>query len=367
VKLAIVHDYLNQFGGAERVVETLHETFPSAPIFTTIFDKTGMPPQFADMDVRTSFLQYFPFVMKHYKPYLMLFPPAIESLRIKGYDVVLSSSSAFAKGVKVPERSCHICYCHTPMRFAWRYEDYMREENLNPLAKALLPFAIKRIKNWDIATSSGVDHFIANSNVVAERIKRSYGRKSTVINPPVDTEKYNPKNVESNYYLIVARLNPYKRIELAVEAFNEMKLPLKIVGEGAYKNVLMKLAGPNIEFLGRQGDRELSDLYAGCRALIFPGEEDFGIVPLEAASAGRPTIAFRGGGAFETVIEDKTGVFFNEHSVGSLKQAVERFQSQKFDKTLIRDHALKFGKEVFIGKIKSFVEEKLNEFKSVSG
>jgi len=366
LKIAIVHDYLNQFGGAERVVVALHETFPEAPIFTTIYDKDGMPSSFKEMDIRMSFMQYFPFVMRYYKPYLIFYPLAIERFNFKGFDVILSSSSAFAKGVKVPEGTCHICYCHTPMRFAWRYEDYIREERFGPIIKAMLPFVIRRMKNWDIATSTRVDYFIANSGVVQERLKKFYGRKSIVIHPPVDTEKYLPEDHNDDYYLIVSRLNPYKRIELAVQAFNELKLPLKIVGEGSYEKELKRQAGSNIEFLGRLGDEKLSELYARCKALIFPGEEDFGIAPLEAASAGRPTIAFRGGGALETIVDGETGIFFDEHTVESLKSAVRRFEDLKFDKEKIRSHALSFSKKAFKEKIRRFVKEKYREFKRVS-
>ncbi len=366
MKLALVHDYLNQFGGAERVVEALHEAFSEAPIFTTIYDKKGMPPSFRNMDIKTSFMQYFPFIMKHYKPYLIFFPFAIEMFNLKGFDVVLSSSSAFAKGVKVPPGACHICYCHTPMRFAWRYEDYVREEHFNPAIKAVLPLIIKRMKMWDIRTSARVHYFIANSKVVKERIKKFYGRMAEVINPPVNTDKYLPMEHDGDYFLIVSRLNPYKRIELAVQVFNELRFPLKIVGEGPFRGELERLAKANIEFLGRVGDKELAKLYAECKALIFPGEEDFGIAPLEAASAGRPTIAFRGGGALETIISEETGIFFNEHREESLRSAVKRFENLQFNKEKIRNHALSFSKKTFQGKIIKFIEEKYKEFKRTS-
>ncbi len=359
MKLAIVHDYLNQFGGAERVVEALHETFSDAPIYTIIYDRERMPESFKSMDIRTSFMQNLPFVFRYYKVFLALYPVAIEAFRIKGYDVILSSSSAYAKGVKKPPGSIHICYCHNPMRFVWRYEDYIREEGFNPLIKSALPFIIQKLKKWDIETSKNVDYFIANSKIVKMRIKDFYGRDSEVINPPVDCSKFKISQIDGSYFLIVSRLNPYKRLELAVEVFNQLRLPLKIVGIGPFKERLQKIAGSNIEFLGRLSDKELSKYYSECRALIFPGEEDFGIVPLEAMASGRPVIAYRGGGALETIIEGKTGIFFERFEIQSLIDAVKKFEGMNFDKGAIRYHALSFDKEIFKKKIINFVEQKI--------
>ena len=359
MKLAIVHDYLNQFGGAERVVEVLHEIFPEAPIYTSIYDKEAMPDSFETMDIRTSFMQNLPGVMKHFRKYLIFYPFAFERFDLKTYDLILSSSSAWAKGIKKRSDALHICYCYTPMRFAWMYETYIEREEFGPIIRFILPGIIQRIKMWDIRTSGGVDYFIAISKAVAERIKKFYGRDSTIIYPPIDTSKFKLRAVDKDYYLIVSRLNPYKRIDIAVEAFNKLKQPLKIIGQGPDLKRLKKMAGSNIEFVGKVSDEKLAQYYGECKALIFPGEEDFGITPLEANSAGRPVVAYKAGGALDTVIGGETGIFFEKQTPESLAQAIERFEKIRFNKDRIREHALKFGKEVFKTKIKKFVEEKL--------
>jgi glycosyltransferase involved in cell wall biosynthesis len=358
MKLAIVHDYLNQFGGAERVVKVLHETFPDAPIFTSIYDKKRMPPDFKDMDIRTSFMQFFPGIMKNYKPYLPFYPRAFESMKIKGFDVILSSSSAFAKGIKNEEGALHICYCYNPMRFVWRYEDYIREEGLSPLIKAVLPIYLNRLRMWDVATSARVDHFIAISMAVARRILQYWGRDSEVIYPPVETSRFKISKDVDDYFLVVSRLKPYKKIDLVVDAFNAVKKPLKIVGGGDHEGKLKQMAGPTVEFLGAVSDEELPDIYSRCRALIFPGEEDFGIVPVEAMASGRPVIAFAKGGALETVVDGNTGIFFDRQTPQSLIEAIDRFEKMEFDPQKIKAHAASFDREVFERRVGEFLEEK---------
>lgn len=361
MKIAIVHDYLNQFGGAERVVSALHELFPLDPIYTSIFDEKKMPDTFQRMDIHLSFMQKFPFVSRFFKYYLFFYPLAFESFDLSEYDLILSSSSAFAKGVKKREGQLHICYCHTPMRFVWRYEDYVKRESIPMFMKGILPLMLEPIKKWDLQTADKVDFFVANSRTVAKRIKNTYGRGSVIINPPVDCGLFKPSNLDHDYFLVVSRLNTYKRIDIVVEAFNKLELPLKIIGDGPDRRNLQRMAGPNIEFLGRKLDQELAKYMAQCRALIFPGEEDFGIAPLEAMSAGRPVIAFRAGGAEETVLDGKTGIFFEKQSVESLVQAMKRFQFATFSKREIREHAEKFDKKIFKQKIKNFVEQKFRE------
>ncbi|KPJ69188.1 glycosyl transferase [candidate division WOR-1 bacterium DG_54_3] len=361
MKIAIVHDYLNQFGGAERVVSALHELFPLDPIFTSIFDERRMPDNFQRMDIRLSFMQKFPFVFGLFKYYLFFYPLAFESFDLSEFDVILSSSSAFAKGVKKREGQLHICYCHTPMRFVWRYEDYVKRESIPGFMKNLLPVMLEPIKKWDLQTAQAVDFFIANSRTVAERIKKTYARESVIINPPIDCGFFKPSALDHDYFLVVSRLNTYKRVDVVVEAFNQLDLPLKIIGDGPDRRNLQRIAGPNIEFLGRVRDQELAEGMAECRALVFPGEEDFGIAPVEAMSAGRPVIAYKAGGAEETVIDGKTGIFFEKQSVESLIQAVKRFQFATFSKKEIRKHAEKFDKEKFKQKIKNFVELKFRE------
>jgi glycosyltransferase involved in cell wall biosynthesis len=356
MKIALVHDYLNQAGGAERVVENLHETYPEAPIYTSIYDKERMPAVFRSMDIKTSFMQYLPFVMRHFKKYLPLFPFAFESFDLSNFDTILSSSSAWGKGIRKRKDQTHICYCHSPMRFVWMYEDYMEKEGYGRMVRTILPPVLKWLKAWDLKTAGTVDHFIANSRTTQKRIKLFYGRESDVIHPPVDTSFFKPYNNKiEDYFLVLSRLNPYKHIDLAVEAFNELGLPLYVVGAGPDWERLRKIAKPNIKFLGRVSDSEIVKYYSGCRAFILPGEEDFGLTPVEAQACGRPVIAYKAGGALESVVEGETGTFFEEQKVFSLVGAVKRFEKMSFDTKKIREHALKFDKDIFKEKIREYV------------
>lgn len=361
MKIAIVHDYLNQFGGAERVVSALNELYPEAPILTSIYNEGALPDNFRRMDIRTSFMQNIPFVFRGFKLFFPFYPLAFENLDSSEFDLLLSSSSAYAKGVKKRADQLHICYCHTPARFLWRLEDYVKREAIPDWAKAFLPYLLEPIKAWDLRNSKKVDFFIANSKTVAERIRRIYNRESVIINPPVDAEIFKLSVIDRDYYLVVSRLNSYKRIDLAVEAFSRLELPLKIIGDGPDRQRLQRLAGPNIEFLGRLPDAEVARHLAEGRGLVFPGEEDFGIAPLEAMACGRPVIAYKAGGALETVIDGETGIFFEAQTTESLVQAIKRFRFEVFDKQKLRDHALKFDKFEFKRKIERFVNEKYKE------
>ena len=361
MKIAIVHDFLNQFGGAERVVEALHEIYPHAPIYTSIYDEKRMPKSFHSMDIRVSFMQKLPFVFKLYRAYVLLYPLAFSRFDLSGYDVILSSSSSFAKGIKKREGQLHICYCHNPMRFVWRYQDYIKGEAIPKFIKWLLPYLLYPVRQWDLKTAESVDYFIANSRNVAQRINQIYERESDIINPPVETKIFKPSAVDREYFLVLSRLNPYKRVDIAVRAFNKLGLPLKIIGMGPDQWKLRQLAVPNIEFIGKRLDRELGKYLAECRALIFPGEEDFGIVPLEAMASGRPVIAYEAGGALETVVEGETGLFFKPQTPEALMLAVRKFTKKKFDKENIRRQAEKFDKEIFKSKVKEFIEEKWRE------
>ncbi len=367
MKIAIVHDYLNQFGGAERVVEALHECFPDAPIYASIYLPENMPNSFRRMDIRTSFMQKLPFLNKHFKKYLLLYPYAFERFDLSDYDAILSSSSAWAKGVVTRPEACHICYCYTPMRWVWNYESYVAREDFGWLIRKILPLAVNRLGRWDLATTNRVDCLIAISNHVAERIRRCYNREPIVIYPPVNTSLFKPAQVTEDYFLIVSRLNTYKRIDLVIEVLNELKIPLKIIGDGPYRHTLKRMAGSNVEFLGKVSDSELAEYYAKCKALIFPGEEDFGLAPVEAQSAGRPVIAYAKGGALETVVGGETGIFFKEQTPKALKEALKSFEKMSFDPKKIREHAKKFDKNVFISKLKSVVEEKYREHQSSPG
>ncbi|MBU1616185.1 MAG: glycosyltransferase, partial [Candidatus Margulisbacteria bacterium] len=347
MKIAIVHDYLNQFGGAERVVQELHELFPDAPIYTSICDRSKMPAGINEARIITSFMQNIPGIFKNYRKYFFLYPLAFSLFDLSEFDVILSSSSAYAKGVRKKKGQTHICYCYTPMRFVWRYRDYVKRESFPWIIKLLLPLFLFPIRMWDLATAKRVDHFVAISRVIADRIRKVYKRKSVIIYPPVDCELFQPSGRNNGYFLVCSRLNAYKRIDIVVEAFNKLGLPLKVVGEGPDRERLVKLSQPNIEYFGRLSDSAIKEMVAECQGLVFPGEEDFGIVPVEAMAAGRPVVAFRGGGALETIVDGVTGIFFNNGTPEAIVDAVERLMRKKFDQFEIRKQALKFDKSIF--------------------
>ncbi|TMF50051.1 MAG: glycosyltransferase family 4 protein [Chloroflexi bacterium] len=362
MKVALVHDYLNQMGGAERVVLAFHELFPEAPLYTSIYDPRRVDAAFQQIDIRTSFMQRLPFVKKHHQPFLPLYPFAMERLDLRGYDLILSSSSAFGKGVITKPGTMHICYCHTPMRWCWNYDEYVEREQLGKLARGVLPFLITWLRVWDQTTAMRVDHFIANSPAVADRIQKYYRREAVVIPPPVDAGRFlfDPTTQPEDYFLVVSRFMPYKRIDLAIQACNRLQLPLVIIGSGRDQQRLQQMAGPTIRFLGRLSDAEVLHYYAHCRALILPGEEDFGITPLEAQASGRPVVAYSAGGALASVIDGVTGTFFQEQTVESLAATLAAFDETRYDPQIIRDHALEFDKPRFHRRILQFIEAKMN-------
>ena len=367
MKIAFVHDYLVQYGGAERVLECLTEIYPYAPVYTILYNKDAMHGVFEDKRIYTSYLQKFPFARKWHRIFPILMPPAIEQFDFSAYDVVVSDSSSYAKGIITKPKTLHICYMHTPMRYAWDdCQKYTRDFYFPNLIKKLIPFAMNYIRVWDKVSADRVDLFIANSNFVARRIKKYYHKDSIVIHPPVDTHKFTADNpsVKDKYFLMVGRLIAYKRHSIAIRAFNEMKLPLKIIGRGPELERLQKIAGPTIEFLQRVDDEELKKYYTDCQAVIFPQEEDFGIVAIEALSAGKPLIAYRGGDIPEHMEENKTGVFFDEQTSVGIIDAVEKFQKISFDKDYIRSRVLKFDREIFKEKMKNFIKKAVFEHKA---
>ena len=363
MKVALVHDYLNQMGGAERVVLALHEIFPDAPLYTSIYDPERVDAAFRNIDIRTTFMQKLPMVTKHHQPYLPFYPFAMESLDLRGYDLVLSSSSAFGKGVITRPETLHICYCHTPMRWCWNYEEYVEREKLGSVARKILPPLITGLRIWDQVSASRVDHFIANSPVVAERIRKYYRREAVVIPPPVEASRFpfDPDTVPEDYFLILSRLIPYKRIDLAIEACNKLQLPLVIIGGGRDLERLQQLAGPTIRFLGHLSDEEVIHYFTHCRAFLFPGEEDFGITPLEAQVAGRPVIAYGAGGALASIVDGVTGTFFHEQTVEALARVLDSFDESIYNPLTIHNHALEFDTPRFQRRILQFIEAKLSE------
>ena len=372
MKVALVHDWLTGMRGGERVLEILCQIYPEATLYTLLYVRDRLSRAIEEMEIKTSYVQRLPRASKYYRYYLPLFPSAIERLDLRGYDLVISSSHCVAKGVLPMPGSLHISYCHTPMRYVWDvHHDYFRDSG-----RGLKGFLVSALANylriWDVTSSQRVDEFIANSGFVRQRIKKYYRRESVVIHPPVNCDYFRPseKVNEGGYFLMVTALVPYKRVDLAIEAFNRLGRPLLIVGDGQGMGDLKKRAGKSIEFLGWQGDEKIREYYQGCRALIFPGKEDFGITPVEAQACGKPVIAYGDGGVLETVRpfpgERPTGVFFDDPTAESLMRAVDLFEKnrERFDPRAIRDHALLFDQENFRAKIGSFVEERYRAFRS---
>lgn len=346
LKVAIVHDYLNQQGGAENVVEVFAEMFPDAPIYTSVYDRNRMPDSWAGRDIRTSFMQHISPSLPVAKALIPLYPTAFESFNLNEYDLVLSSTTSFAKAVITPPSACHVCYCNTPTRFVWMYHDYVAYERLPRMARALLPWLITPLRTWDFVAAQRVDYFVAGSHNSARRIAKFYRRESDVVHSPIRVADFAPVERPNDFFLVISRLQPYKRIDLAVEACNRLRVPLKIAGVGPDLERLRRMAGPTVELLGRISDEERRDLMARCRAFIFPGEEDYGLTPLEAMASGRPVVAYRGGGALETVTEGVTGVFFDRAQPESLAGTL-RDLGDAFDSVAIREHAEGFDVSVF--------------------
>ncbi len=363
LKVAIVHDWLNQIGGAEGVLEVLVEMFPQAPVYTSIYWPEAMPAAYRGWDIHTTWLDRLPGVHRHHQPYLLLYPLAFGGLELDGYDLVISNKSAFCLGVRTSPETRHICYCLTPTRFVWDFGTYVEREQIGGMARRLVRPFLGWLQRWERAAADRVDAFVAISNEIQARIWRLYGRESPVIYPPVDTGRFAPegKGGHDAYYLIVSRLVPYKRIDLAVQAFTELGLPLWIGGEGRDRARLEALAGPNVRFLGRVPDRELGPLLARCRAFVFPGLEDFGITPVQAMAAGRPVIAYAGGGALDYVVDGVTGAFFREQTPESLMGVVQHFDETALDPAAIRTHAEQFDGRVFKSRLQSFVRDQLGD------
>jgi glycosyltransferase involved in cell wall biosynthesis len=356
LRLALTHDWLITLGGADRVLLALHDVFPQAPVYTALYDPRGLPDAFAAVTVRASWLQRIPGALARHRWLLPLMPSAFRSFDLREYDVVLSSSHACAHGVRVRPGAVHICYCHTPMRYAWDLQS-LYEAALPSMARPVVRLALARLREWDARAAQRVDYYLANSHYIAGRIGAHYGRDATVIYPPVDTNYFTPEDRggREDYYLVVSRLVPYKRVDVAVRAFTNLGLPLVVVGGGPERRRLRALGGPTVTFAGHVDDETLREYYRGCRALVFPGEEDFGIVPVEAQACGRPVIALGRGGVLETVLPDRTGVLFSDQTADALAAAVRRFDPSHFDARVIRAHAEQFSRARFERTVAAFV------------
>jgi glycosyltransferase involved in cell wall biosynthesis len=365
MKTAIVHDWLNQIGGAEDVLEKLVELYPEVPIFTSLYWREVMPHHWREWDIRTSFIDRLPFARKRQQLYFPLYPLAFEQFDLRGYDLVISNKSGFCHGIITDSETLHICYCLTPTRYVWRYHQYAEQENLSGLLRTIMPPLLTSLRQWDRLAADRVDHFIAISQTIRQRIAKIYQRQSTIIYPPVDTSRFAsaaiPDGGAEDYYLIVGRLVPYRRIDILIEAFNKMDKHLVIAGSGRDRERLQDLAGPTIDFLGFVPDEDLPDLMARCRAFMWPGEEDFGISPIQAMAAGRPVIAYAAGGALETVIPGRTGMLFYEQTAEAIIEAVEQFDENAFDSQAISAFAAQFDTTEFNRKMQQFVEDKLEQ------
>ncbi len=359
MKLALVHDWLNQLGGAEDVLEALVSLYPAAPLYTSLYARDKMPAHWQNWEIRTSFIDRLPFAHRKQQLYFPLYPTAFEQFDFRAHEVVVSNKSGFCHGIVTGPETLHICYCLTPTRYVWRYHQYAEQENLSRLTRAgLVPF-LTYLRMWDRLAADRVDHFIAISDEVRRRIAKVYRREATIIYPPVDTERFEPANKPDDYYLFVGRLVPYRRLDLLIEAFNQLDRPLYIAGSGRDRERLEALAGTNVRFLGFVDDADLPDLLARCRAFMWPGEEDFGISPLQAMAAGRPVIAYAAGGALETIVPGETGAFFDEQTVPAIIDAVESFDTESVSPATIRKHAEQFDTRVFKQRMDEFVTQKV--------
>lgn len=363
MKIALIHDHLMQFGGAERVLEIFQELFPDAPIYTLVYDKARLGGIFSPDRVRPSFLQRIPLALPKYQWFLPFMPLATEQYDLSEYDVILSSSSAFSKGVITKSTTLHICYCHTPTRYLWSdTHSYIREVRAPRLAKAGIPLMLTGLRQWDRLAADRVDRFIANSKTVQERITKYYRRSSDIIYPPVDVASSEIGAGVGEYFLAGGRLVSYKRFDIIIDAFNRLNKRLVIFGDGPELGKLRRMAKNNIEFRGFVSASERSKLYRDCIAFINPQEEDLGITVIEAAAAGRPVIALAAGGALETIVEGVTGVFFYDQDAPALIDTVLRFQPEQFKADVIRDHALRYSTDRFKREILQYVEDSWNKW-----
>jgi len=360
MKVAIIHYWLVSMRGGEKVLQSLCSLFPQADIYTHVYDPTAVGDAFAGHSIMTTFIQKLPGARKYYQNYLPLMPLALKQLDLRDYDLVISSESGPAKGVRTAAGALHICYCHTPMRYAWdMYDEYRASASW--FKRLMMPPVMHYMRRWDVSSAEQVDHFVANSHFIADRIARCYQRDAEVIYPPVAVDTFGVDPQQEDYYLFVGQLVAYKRADLAVDAFNRSGKQLVIIGEGEQLEMLRRKAQHNVRVLGKQPFEVIRRHYGRCRALIFPGVEDFGIVPVEAMASGRPVIAYRSGGVLETVKEGVTGLFFKQQTAASLNEVVDAFESRPpFDSQTIIEHAQTFSADVFTERFSDLIERMMS-------
>lgn len=359
MKVAIVHDYLNQYGGAERVLEQISAVYPQADIKTAIHDPDRMPASYRALSIEATWLNRLPRVNRYHRLFLPVYPRAFESIDLSGYDLVVTSSSGFAHGVIVKPDTVNVCYCHSPPRFLWDYENYVAREEISPLRQALLRPMVPRLRKWDRMSADRTDAWITTSELVKERVELNYGKTSTIIPPSVDVSRFEVGQGPGQHYLMLMRMVGWKRPDIVVEACTRRNLPLVVAGDGRSLEGLRKIAGPTVRFVGRVNDEQMRPLYRDSKALILPSEEDFGITPLEAMASGRPVIAFGKGGVLDTVIPGVTGVFFEQQTEASILGAIDVFERTQFDAAAIRRHADRFDNMIFRDRLKTFVDEQI--------
>lgn len=361
--IALVHDYLTRLGGAERVLAVISEMFPKAPIYTLLYDEQKVGEVFPKEKITTSGLQDLPRFVRNRPKYLLpMIPRTIENFDFSGFDLVISSSSAFTHGVLTPDNTKHICYFHSPMRFAWDWtHEYIQEQRIGGIKRMAIAHMLKKIRMWDKTASGRADIAIANSKNVQARINKYYRRDSQIIYPPVDVSRFKISHNHEDFFLIVSTLTPYKRIDLAIQLFNKIGKKLVVIGDGPQREFLQNIAGENIEFLGFKDDATVTEYLKNCRALIFSGEEDFGIMPVEAMACGKPVLAYGEGGVTESVIPEVTGEFFHQPTVGSMEDGLGRLMRnyKNYNPQACRKQALKFSKDIFVEKMKAVVKTAL--------
>jgi len=361
MKLAIVHDFLNQYGGAERVVGYFLKLFPEVPIYTSIYFPDHTFNLFKHKKIITTFMQKIPGIRKYYKNFFFLYPYAFRSLKLGNYEIILSSSSSYSHFINKYKNSVLINYCYTPPRFLWESESYLEGEKISNALSAVIKPVIYFLRKMDLNQSKKVDYYIAISEYVRNKIRKIYNRKSIVIYPPIETQKYRFRKDKDDFYIVVSRLKGYKRVDIAIEAFNILGKELLIVGTGEDENNLRKISGENIKFLGSVSDNKLLDLYSRAKALVFTGKEDFGLTPIEAQASGTPVVAYGEGGILETIVKGKTGFFFNKWKPGALVDVIKKFEKNPLDPVRCRENAARFDFKNFKKGIKSFINDVYKE------